>query len=64
MALLIQDGDRRYLCCGDTAHSSGELAAAAPELDRFCREHGIVPLAAHDPAASVVGATVPVVGGA
>jgi glyoxylase-like metal-dependent hydrolase (beta-lactamase superfamily II) len=52
MALLIQDGERRYLCCGDAAHSAAALAATAPELDRFCREHGVVALTSHDPAAS------------
>jgi len=51
MALLARDGDRSFLLCGDLVHEAGELAHVAPAVDRFCRLHGVTPLATHDPRA-------------
>lgn len=48
MALLARDRDRAFMCCGDLVHEAAELAAVAPEIDRFCRESGFLPLATHD----------------
>lgn len=51
MALLVADEGRMYLLGGDAADSAQALEREVPELSRFCRESGVVFLAAHDPCA-------------
>lgn len=54
MALIVQAGDRRFLLCGDMAHTAAELERTAPEIARYCRGAGVTPLTAHDPQACAV----------
>ena len=41
----------RFLCVGDLVHTAAELTRAAPTVAAFCRAHGVVVLACHDPEA-------------
>jgi glyoxylase-like metal-dependent hydrolase (beta-lactamase superfamily II) len=48
MAMLVRSDLRDYLCCGDLAKSSAELAKTCPAIDEFCRKEALVVLATHD----------------
>ncbi len=57
-ALLVRGEAWTCLLGGDLVHSAGELERAAPAVADFCRREGIVFLAAHDPAAPSLAASL------
>lgn len=52
MALLLRDGDRRYLLAGDLAHTAAALETERPDVWAWARDEGVTVLAAHDREAS------------
>lgn len=56
VSLLVDGGDRRWLCGGDLAQSPADLEEVAPAIARWCREEGVSFLAAHDPDAGRLAA--------
>jgi N-acyl homoserine lactone hydrolase len=51
-ALLVRDEERAWLLIGDLAHTAAELDDVAPAIAAWCRDEGVIVLAAHDSTAS------------
>lgn len=47
-ALLVRDGERRYLLAGDLVHTAVELGETAPAVAAWARSEAVTVLAAHD----------------
>jgi N-acyl homoserine lactone hydrolase len=48
MSLLVRDGGRQLLLCGDLVERAEELDTVAPVIAAWCREHDVEVLPAHD----------------
>jgi N-acyl homoserine lactone hydrolase len=58
LSLLVRQGGRRLLLCGDLVEQADELDSKAPAIAAWCRRNGIAVLATHDDhAAALAGGT-------
>jgi N-acyl homoserine lactone hydrolase len=48
LSLLVRQGGRRLLLCGDLVERADELDRAYPAIAAWCRRHGVAVLATHD----------------
>jgi glyoxylase-like metal-dependent hydrolase (beta-lactamase superfamily II) len=59
LSLLVRQGRRRLLLCGDLVERADELARKAPAIATWCRRHGVAVLATHDHHAAALAAGAP-----
>jgi glyoxylase-like metal-dependent hydrolase (beta-lactamase superfamily II) len=48
LSLLVRQGERRLLLCGDLVERADDLDRKAPSIATWCRRNGVAVLAAHD----------------